>query len=188
MEDEQIVQLYWERSDRAISETAYKYGTYCRSIAQNILQNPEDAEEIVNDTWLGAWNAMPPHRPGVLSTFLGKLTRRISIDRFRTRTRHKRGGDTVTLALEELNECVPSGDRTVQEADLHALAQSVNRYLRTLPPLQRNVFIGRYFYADSLQEVAAYYRMSIPKTKSMLHRTRQGLKVHLTKEGYFHDI
>jgi len=188
MNDEAIVNLYWQRNEAAITETQRTYDAYLTKIAYNILADREDSRESVNDTYLAAWNSMPPHRPKVLSAYLAKLTRRISIDMFRKRTRDKRGGSEYALSLSELDECIPAGDRTVQEADLHALAQSVNRYLRTLPPLQRNVFIGRYFYADSLQEVAAYYRMSIPKTKSMLHRTRQGLKTYLTKEGYFHDI
>lgn len=188
MNDEAIVALYWQRSEAAIAETRNKYNAYLTKIAYNILHDYEDSRESVSDTYLSAWNSMPPHRPKVLSTYLAKLTRRISIDCFRKRTREKRGGSEYALSLDELTECIPTGDSTLQEVDLRALARSINRYLRTLPEQQRSVFIGRYFYADSLQEVAAYYRMSIPKTKSMLHRTRQGLKVHLTKEGYFHDI
>lgn len=184
MEDEQIVQLYWERSDRAISETAYKYGTYCRSIAQNILQNPEDAEEIVNDTWLGAWNAMPPHRPGVLSTFLGKLTRRISIDRFRTRTRHKRGGDTVTLALEELNECVPGGQDIQQELEQRELVRAIDRFLDTLPDRERRIFLCRYWYLDDIASISARFGFTRSKVKSMLYRIRNKLRTHLQEEGY----
>ncbi|MBQ7230767.1 MAG: sigma-70 family RNA polymerase sigma factor [Oscillospiraceae bacterium] len=184
MEDEQIVQLYWERSDRAISETAYKYGTYCRSIAQNILQNPEDAEEIVNDTWLGAWNAMPPHRPGVLSTFLGKLTRRISIDRFRTRTRHKRGGDTVTLALEELNECVPGGQDIQQELEQRELVRAIDRFLDTLPDRERRIFLCRYWYLDDIAAISARFGFTRSKVKSMLYRIRNKLRTHLQEEGY----
>lgn len=184
MEDEQIVQLYWERSDRAISETAYKYGTYCRSIAQNILQNPEDAEEIVNDTWLGAWNAMPPHRPGVLSTFLGKLTRRISIDRFRTQTRHKRGGDTVTLALEELNECVPGGQDIQQELEQRELVRAIDRFLDTLPDRERRIFLCRYWYLDDIAAISARFGFTRSKVKSMLYRIRNKLRTHLQEEGY----
>ena len=184
MEDEQIVQLYWERSYRAISETAYKYGTYCRSIAQNILQNPEDAEEIVNDTWLGAWNAMPPHRPGVLSTFLGKLTRRISIDRFRTRTRHKRGGDTVTLALEELNECVPGGQDIQQELEQRELERAIDRFLDTLPDRERRIFLCRYWYLDDIAAISARFGFTRSKVKSMLYRIRNKLRTHLQEEGY----
>lgn len=187
MKDEDIVSLYWQRSESAIAETERTYGSYLTKIAYNILHDFEDSRESVNDTYLSAWNSMPPHRPKILSAYLAKLTRRISIDTYRKRTRDKRGGSDYALSLDELTECIPAGDSTVQETDLHTLAQAINHYLRTLPPQQRNLFIGRYFYADSLQEVAVYYRMSIPKTKSMLHRTRQGLKSYLTKEGYFHD-
>lgn len=187
MKDEEIVSLYWQRSQCAITETQKKYHAYLTKIAYNILFDMEDCRESVNDTYLGAWNSMPPHKPKCLSAYLAKLTRRISIDSYRRRTREKRGGSEYALSLNELEDCIPDGNRTTEEADLHILARHINTYLRTLPPQQRNVFIGRYFYADSLQEVAAYYRMSIPKTKSMLHRTRQGLKTYLTKEGYFHD-
>jgi len=187
MKDTEIVELYHRRSEAAIVETQKKYDAYLTKIAYNILADREDSRESVNDTYLGAWNSMPPHKPKVLSAYLAKLTRRISIDRYRRRTRDKRGGSEYALSLSELDECIPTSDRTAEEADLRALAQCINRYLRTLPPRQRNVFIGRYFYSDSLQEVAAYYRMSIPQTKSMLHRTRQGLKTYLNKEGYFHD-
>lgn len=106
MDDELIVQLYWDRSENAISETDRKYGAYCNSIAYGILQSKEDAEESVNDTYMDAWNSMPPHRPSILATFLGKITRRISIDRWRNLNRAKRGGGEVTLALEELEQCV----------------------------------------------------------------------------------
>jgi len=187
MNDSAIVELYWQRSETAIAETQRKYDSYLTKIAYNILYDIEDSRESVNDTYWNAWNSMPPHRPRILSTYLAKLTRRIAIDSFRRRTRDKRGGGEYALSLEELTECIPAQNATLQEADLRALAQCISRYLRTLPVQQRTLFIGRYFYADSLQEAAACHGMSIPKAKSILHRTRQGLKVHLTKEGYFHD-
>lgn len=108
MEDTRIVELYWQRSENAIAETAAKYERYCYTIACNILASPEDANECVNDTWLGAWNSIPPHRPAVLATYLGKITRRLSINRWKEHTRDKRGGGELPLALEELAECVPS--------------------------------------------------------------------------------
>lgn len=187
MKDEDIVSLYWARKECAITETQKKYDAYLNKIAYNILADREDTRESVNDTYLGAWNSMPPHSPKVLSAYLAKLTRRISIDLYRRRTRSKRGGSEYALSLTELDDCIPAGNSTAEEVDFRTLARCINHYLRTLPPQQRNVFIGRYFYADSLQAVAAYCRMSIPQTKSMLHRTRQGLKTYLTKEGYFHE-
>lgn len=124
MEDARIVDMYWARSEKAIAETSEKYGNYCYSIAYHILADPEDAEECVNDTWLGAWNSMPPHRPALLSTFLGKITRRISIDKWRRRTAEKRGGGEMALALDELSECVPSGHDVEREAESAELADA----------------------------------------------------------------
>lgn len=184
MEDEQIVQLYWERSDRAIPETEEKYGAYCGSIARNILQSPEDAEECVNDTWLGAWNAMPPHRPGILSSFLGKLTRRIAIDRLRSRLRRKRGGDTVMVALDELAECVSDGRDLQTELEHRELAQAIDRFLDTLPDRERRVFLRRYWYLDDIAAIASRFGFTQSKVKSMLHRTRNKLRSHLQGEGY----
>ena len=110
MEDNAIIDLYWARSENAISQTAVKYGGYCYAIAYHILESPEDSEESVNDTYLAAWNTMPPKRPNVLSAFLGKITRYISLDRWKRRSASKRGGGQTTLALEELEECVSGGE------------------------------------------------------------------------------
>lgn len=184
MEDSRIVDLYWERSESAIYETQCKYGHYCFSIASNILPYREDAEESVNDTYMAAWNAMPPSRPSILSTFLGKLTRRISIDRWRNLSAEKRGGGTVTLALDELTECIPSGSDPVAEVEAKELAAAINRFLDTLPYTERKVFLMRYFDLASLQSIAEKFKMSNSKVKSMLHRTRSKLRIALQKEGY----
>lgn len=133
MEDNQIVELYWARSERAITETASKYGTYCYAIANNILQNAEDAEECVNDTYLGAWNAMPPHCPSILRTFLGKLIRRISLKKQRDQTRDKRGGGEVALAFDELEECVPANAAVEEDVIAAELPQILNRFVAGLP-------------------------------------------------------
>ena len=114
MEDSKIVQLYWSRDEKAIDATADKYGRYCASIARNILGNREDAEECVNDTYLHAWNAMPPHRPGILSTFLGKITRNLSFNRYRYNTADKRGGGETAVVLEELLDIVSDGENPEQ--------------------------------------------------------------------------
>ena len=184
MEDNKIVDLYWARSEQAIRETQRKYGRYCFSIASNILPFREDAEESVNDTYLAAWNAMPPSRPGVLSTFLGKLTRRISIDRWRNLSAGKRGGGTVDLALDELAQCIPGGQDPSVELEARELARAVGRFLDTLPPIQRQVFLMRYFHLSKLQTIAEELHISPGKVKSMLHRTRTKLRAHLQKEGY----
>ena len=157
---------------------------YLTKIAQNILNNYEDSRESVNDTYLAAWNSMPPHRPSVLSTYLAKLTRRISIDIFRGRTRVKRQGSEYALSLQELGECVSGGNTTEEILNVKLLADAIGIYLRTLSPEARNLFIGRYYYLDSLKEAAAYCGMTESKAKSLLHRTRLGLKEHLRKEGF----
>lgn len=184
MEDNRIVELYWQRAESAIYETQCKYGRYCFSIASNILPTREDAEESVNDTYMAAWNAMPPNRPNVLSTFLGKLTRRISIDRWRNLTADKRGGGTVTVALDELSECIPSRLNPVAEVEARELATAINRFLDTLPHRERKVFLMRYFDLAKLTDIEATFEMSSSKVKSMLHRTRGKLRAHLKKEGY----
>ena len=133
MEDSAIIDLYWAREERALSETDAKYGGYCRSIAHNILKNREDSEECVSDTWLHAWNAMPPQRPSILSSFLGRITRNLSFDRCRRQNAEKRGGGSLPLALDELSECVPAPGRVEQALEARELAEAIDRFLRTLP-------------------------------------------------------
>lgn len=183
MEDTHIVQMYWDRNETAISESAMKYGTYCTSIAQNILRNPADAEECVNDTWLHAWNAMPPHRPNSLRTFLGKITRCVSLKKWRDEHRDKRGGDEVALALEELSECIPSNTSVEESVIAEELSERINRFVGTLVPTERRVFLCRYWYLDSIEKIGTDFRFSSSKVRSMLHRTREKLRVYLEKEG-----
>ena len=184
MEDAKIVSLYWNRDESAIRETEEKYDRYLTKIAYNILSNHEDSRESVNDTYLAAWESIPPHRPSVLSTYLAKITRRISIDIFRHRNRQKRLGSEYAISLSELGECVSGGNTTEEIVNIKLLADAIGIYLRTLPEDARNLFLGRYYYLDSLKEAAAYCGMTESKAKSLLHRTRLGLKEHLTKEGF----
>ena len=184
MEDEKIVDLYWQRSESAIRETEIKYDRYLTKIAYNILADTEDSRESVNDTYLAAWNSMPPHRPGVLSTYLGKLTRRISIDCFRRRTRQKRGGSEYELSLSELGDCVSGGNSTEEIVNVRLLADAIGIFLRLQSEEARNAFIGRYYYLDSLKEVAAYCGMTESKCKTLLFRTRVALKEYLREEGF----
>ena len=184
MEDRQIVDLYWARSEDAICETQLKYGRYCLAIASNILPFREDAEESVNDTYLTAWNIMPPERPSILSTFLGKLTRRISIDRWRRLSADKRGGGSVPVALDELAECIPGNADPAAEVEAKELAQTVGRFLDTVPQTERAVFLMRYFEMAKLQQIAAQHGASVSKIKSMLHRIRLRLREYLQREGY----
>ncbi len=184
MDDELIVQLYWDRSESAIGETDRKYGSYCKSIAYNILQNIEDAEESVNDTYMDAWNAMPPHRPSILATFLGKITRRISIDRWRSQNRLKRGGGEITLALEELDECLSDSQNVEKEIERKELAELINCFLDALPVTERRVFLSRYWYMDSIKEIAQKFGFSQSKVMSMLHRLRKRLRQNLEEDYY----
>ena len=184
MEDETIVSLYWERSEDAIRETEIKYDRYLFKIAQNILNDREDSRESVNDTYLAAWDSMPPHRPGVLSAYLAKLTRRISIDRFRYRTRQKREGSEYAVSLSELGECVSGNNSAEEIVNAKLLADAIGIYLRTQSEEARTAFLGRYYFLDSVREVAAYCGISESKCKTLLHRTRLGLKDYLRKEGF----
>lgn len=183
MEDERIVELFWTRSENAIAETSAKYGKYCYVVAYNILSSAEDAEESVNDTYLDAWNSMPPHRPAILSTFLGKITRRIAIDRWRGRDAKKRGGGEVALTLEELAECVSSGYDVEREIEERELIGVLNTFLGKLPVDERDVFICRYFFLMSVSEICDKFEFGQSKVKSMLSRTRKKLRDNFVKEG-----
>lgn len=184
MEDEKIVNLYWERDEQAIQETQNKYDRYLTKIAYNILNNTEDSRESVNDTYLAAWDSMPPHKPSVLSSYLAKITRRISIDLFRYRTRDKRMASEYAISLSELGDCVSGGNTTEELVNVKLLADAIGIYLRLQSEEARTAFIGRYYFLDPLKEVAAYCGMSESKCKSLLHRTRIGLKNYLQKEGF----
>lgn len=183
MEDDQIVSLYWERNERAITETAAKYGRYCFSIAYHILSNREDADESVNDTYLSAWERIPPHQPHILSAFLGKITRRISLNKWRSRNRQKRGGGAVILALDELSECIPSRENVAQQTEQKELNQCIVQFLGNLADTEREVFLCRYWYLADIRQISKAFGFSESKVKSMLHRTRIRLKDHLEKEG-----
>ena len=183
MEDNRIVDLYWARSESAITETASKYGKYCYAIAFNILCDQEDADESVNDTYLGAWNAMPPQRPSILSSFLGRITRNLSFDRCRRQNAEKRGGGSLPLALDELSECVPAPGRVEQALEARELAEAIDRFLRTLPERECSIFLRRYWYVDSVQDIAARYALRENTAKSILFRTREKLRRYLAGEG-----
>ena len=184
MEDEQIVSLYWDRDENAIRETEIKYDRYLTKIAYNILNNTEDSRESVNDTYLAAWDSMPPHKPSILSAYLAKLTRRISIDCFRYRTRDKRMASEYAVSLSELGACVSGGNTTEEIVNVKLLADAIGIYLRLQSEEARTAFIGRYYFLDPIKEVAAYCGMSESRVKSLLYRTRLGLKEYLEKEGF----
>jgi RNA polymerase sigma factor, sigma-70 family len=184
MDDSQIVELYWQRSDRAIPETAAKYGAYCRRIACNILQSPEDAEECVNDVWLRAWNAMPEQRPARLDAFLGRLTRWLSLDRRRREGRGRRGGGEYTLALEELDGCLAVPESVESRVETAELSAAIDRFLAGLAPDERTVFLARYYFGCPIRLIAEKHGFGESKVKTMLHRTRKKLQNALREEGY----
>ena len=183
MEDGKIVELYWQRSDRAIAETDRKYGRYCRTVANNILANSEDSEECVNDTYLRAWNSMPDARPQILSVYLAKLTRNLAISMLRKRNSLRCGGGQTAAALDELAETVPSEQSLEKTVERRELARYLDAYLRTLPETERTVFMARYFYLLPVKEIALRLGFTESKVKSMLSRTRAKLKKHLKEEG-----
>ncbi len=184
MTDEQIVELYWQRDEGAIEQTSQKYGNYLKKIANNILSDTEDSEECVNDTYLKAWNSMPTKKPSILSTFLGKIIRNLSIDTFRKRNSKKRYASEYALSLSEMEDVFPTEVSTECEVDANLLDKSINEFLRELPQEVRNVFVARYYYFDSLKDISKYCSISESKLKSLLYRTRQRLKEHLAKEGF----
>lgn len=184
MTDEQIVALFWERSEAAIAETDHTYGRYFHHIALGILGDDEDAREIVNDTYLKAWNTIPPQRPSHLKAFLGRITRQLSINRLEWNTAQKRSSSQYWIALEELTACVPNPADPSDLADLTALRECLNAFLHSLPAEPRRVFIRRYWHMHSIAEIATDFAMSESKVKSLLMRTREKLKQHLTQEGF----
>ena len=184
MDDTQIVQLYWNRDEQAIPATSDKYGNYCTSIAMNILSNQEDAEECVNDTYLNAWNSMPPHRPRILSTFLGKITRNLSFNRYKHNTAGKRGGGELPMVLEELSELVSGKDSVEQAFDQKELTKTIDTFLDRLSPEKRSIFISRYWYTDSISEIAARHNMSNGAVSMTLNRLRFKLRNYLFERGF----
>lgn len=182
MNDNQIVSLFFDRDQRAIEETAKKYGSYCYSIAYSILQNREDAEEAVSDTYLGAWAAIPPHKPVKLHTFLGKIARRTALKRWEKNHAWKRGGGEVELALEELSDLLPNGNTPESAMEGKELTRILNEFLKKLPQEERQVFVCRYWYLDSIADIAGRFGFTRSKVKSMLSRSRTKLRNILKKE------
>ena len=181
MDDSKIVDMYWARDEKAIDESDKKYGRMLSSLSYSLLSSREDAEECVNDTYLDAWGAMPEARPTYLGAFLSKITRRLSIDKFRSKHREKRGG--IDNSLSELSECIPSGDDLESELDSHEIVKVINAYLYSVQPERRAIFILRYFYSRSVSEIALKVGLGESNVKTTLHRMRQELRVILEKEG-----
>ena len=184
MQDSQIIALYFARDEKAIEETASKYGALCTRIAHNILQNMQDSEECVNDTWLCAWNSMPPANPPILRTYLGRITRNFAINRYKAQHRQKRGGHTVE-AIAELGDIASPETEVQAQMDKQEFARVFNAFLYSLPERDCNVFLRRYFYAESAQEIAKRYGLKQDNVLKILSRTRQKLKDYLKEEGIY---
>jgi RNA polymerase sigma-70 factor (ECF subfamily) len=185
MDDCDIVELYWQRNEEALEATRLQYGPYCYGIAYHILYCHEDAMECENDTYLAAWNAMPPNKPTLLSAFLGKITRRISLDKWKYHHAQKRGGYEVNLSLDELSECIPDHSGIEHQIEMKELAMLIDAFLRKQPVIQRQVFLCRYWYIESIDTIAKRFSFTQSKVKSMLHNTRQKLRTYLEEREVY---
>lgn len=182
MEDREIIALYWAREERAIAESEAKYGALCLSLAGRILPQREDAEECVSDTWLRAWNAMPPQLPAQLRQFFARITRNLAFDRWRRQHAEKRSA--VTVALEELGDCLAAPEGVEEPLRQKELCAALDRFLRRLPARERGVFLRRYFYVDTTAEIAARYQLREAHVLTILSRTRKKLRTQLEQEGF----
>lgn len=183
MDDNEIIDLFWERSEIAIKESEIKYGKLCKHIAMNILNSNEDAQECINDTYLGAWNAIPPYRPNVLAAFLCRITRNLALKKYDYNSAKKRD-IKMQLPLEELENYLLSASNVEEDYNAKYLAELMNCFLRTLTYEKRNIFIRRYWFFDSIADISNRFEISESKTKSILFRTRNELRSHIRKEGY----
>ena len=183
MEDQQIIDLYWNRDESAIAQTNEKYAAYCRYIVSGIVADPEDTEECLNDAYLALWNTIPPRRPNDLTAYLGKIVRNVSLNRWKRCNALKRKATQVPLTLEELGECIPAGGDEEQVLDRMALVASLNSFLEGLEQEQRRIFMARYWYLRSVKDIAEEYGITESKVKMSLMRSRAKLRQELEKEG-----
>ncbi len=183
MEDKEIVDLYWARSENAIRETAKKYGRYCHYIAYQILSNDSDAEEVVNDTYLKAWKTIPPNMPDSLKAYVGMICRQISLDRSEAQKAKKRNRP-YELVLDELAECIPSSDGSRDPGESFALREALNQFIWSLPDQTQNIFVRRYWYSSPVSEIAEEYGMTENHVSVLLFNTRKKLKKFLSREGF----
>lgn len=181
--DEKIIELFFERNDRAVNEIQMKYGKLCFTVAMNILGDREDAEECVNDTYLGAWNSIPPNRPNALSAYLIKITRNLSLKKLRFERTEKRGGGEGNFSFDELSECIPDGSDVSKSIEASELSKHISDFLRKIPETDRRIFVLRYFYCDSIEEISKRFGFGESKVKMKLSRTRKKLSAYLTERG-----
>ena len=185
MEDSKIIELFFARNEEAVSACEEKYGTYCRNIAKNILQSEEDAEECFSSACFAVWNSIPPKIPEKLGAYIGRITHNIAVNRFRKNSRKKRGSGETEAAFEEIEECIPDKAETEKAAESAELTAAIEKFLYSNAKEKRNIFIRRYWYMYSVEEIAKTYGISESKTKSVLFRMRKELKKYLEKEGLF---
>ncbi len=183
MSDNEILELYINRDEDAITKTAEKFGRYCRKISFGIIRNDEDVEECLNDTYLKTWNSIPPQRPECLATYIGKIVRNLSIDKYKSYNAQKRGNGQVSVALAELEDCIAASSGVEQAIEEKFLTEAINNYLHTQTREKRNIFIRRYWYIHSIKEISDAYEMSESKVTTILFRMRNELKHYLEKEG-----
>ncbi len=184
MEDKSIIDLFWQRSEKAIEETEKKYGSYCYAISYRVLKNEADVQECVNDTYLRAWYAMPPKKPNNLRTFLGRIIRNLSLDKCQYYFAKKRKGDLIEIPLQELEECIAAGNSIEQELEIVELGREINKFLETLEKQQQIIFVQRYWYFFSNKEIAMKLKMSEKKVSYSLFQMRKKLKAYLEERGY----
>ncbi|MGO1470419.1 MAG: RNA polymerase sigma factor [Tissierella sp.] len=185
MKDTELINLYWNRSESAISETDKKYGSYCRKISYNILSNIEDSKECVNDTFFNAWNSIPDDKPDIFSAYLGKITRNLSINRYNKKRAKKRGSGEAEIVLNELENMIPSKSSIESEIESKLITKKLNQFLWTLKKEDRIIFVRRYWYVDSIKDIAKKMGASESKVKSILFRTRKKLKTYLEQEEIY---
>lgn len=183
MDDQEIIARFFARDEEGLTAARARYEPYCAAVARSLLNDPRDQEECLSDTWLRAWKAIPPQRPRSLGAFLAKITRNLAINRLRDGNAQRRGGGQVPLALEELGECVSPEGSPEGELDRQAAEEALNRFLDGLPPLQREVFLRRYWYLDSIEDIARRAGWSKSRVTTTLHRLRVRLRAHLIQEG-----
>ncbi len=184
MDDSKIVALFWERDEAALKEVSQKYGAYCLTIAQNILGNREDSEECVNDTYLRAWNSIPPNKPAALGSFLGRITKNLALDRMRFSLCEKRGGNKENVSFDELDRFVSGSYSVENESERQEILDAINAFLKGLPAKKRQMFVARYWQYYKLSELGEFFGMSESSVAVELGRTRKKLKEYLIKRGF----
>lgn len=183
MTDNDIIELFWQRSELAVAESSSKYGAYCRYISMNILQNSQDSEECLNDVWLHSWTAIPPYRPVKLRAFFGKLTRELALNRYRDRFADKRVANELALTIDELDDCLASSKCVEDQAEYHELGKIISEFLRTQPEMAQKIFLLRYWYFEPINKISKRLGTSESSVKSSLFRTRRQLKSYLERQG-----